>query len=230
MLPTPGEAHAKLAKRLASRVKSPTSKPQKATVAPSKEVLAWEAAGLHCSANERRADEASRDVEAWLKCKYMREHLGEEYGGVVTAATTFGIFVTLDAMYVEGLVHITELGGEYFKFDEQRQELRGERTGIRYAIGTRVRVQVSRVDLDGRKIDFRLVREGEELSTRAMKDKGAASTGVPAKASAKRSARNKPEAERSDRAAAGAPQSAMQAFRTAVKKAANKMKGRKPRR
>jgi ribonuclease R len=110
---------------------------------------AWEAAGLHCSANERRADEASRDVEAWLKCKYMREHLGEEYSGVVSAATSFGIFVTLDAMYVEGLVHITELGGEYFKFDEARQELRGERTGIRYAIGTRVRVQVSRVDLDG---------------------------------------------------------------------------------
>ena len=173
MLPTPGEAHAKLAKRLASRVKAPTTKPQKASIAPTKEVLAWEAAGLHCSANERRADEASRDVEAWLKCKYMREHLGEEYGGVVTAATTFGIFVTLDAMYVEGLVHITELGGEYFKFDEMRQELRGERSGMRYAIGSRVRVQVSRVDLDGRKIDFRLVREGEELLSRAMKDKGA---------------------------------------------------------
>jgi exoribonuclease R len=75
---------------------------------------------LHCSANERRADEASRDVEAWLKCKYMKEHLGEEYGGVVTAATSFGVFVTLDAMYVEGLVHITELGGEYFRFDEMR--------------------------------------------------------------------------------------------------------------
>lgn len=232
MLPTPGEAHAKLAKRLASRVKSPTAKPQKATVAPSKEVQAWEAAGLHCSANERRADEASRDVEAWLKCKYMREHLGEEYGGVVTAATTFGIFVTLDAMYVEGLVHITELGGEYFKFDEQRQELRGERTGIRYAIGTRVRVQVSRVDLDGRKIDFRLVREGEELSARAMKDKGVAPSGVPVKASAKRSARKKPEAvaERDDRSSGRTSQSAMQAFKTAVKKAANKMKGRKPRR
>jgi len=215
--------------------KAPTNKPQKATVAPSKEVLAWEAAGLHCSANERRADEASRDVEAWLKCKYMREHLGEEYGGVVTAATTFGIFVTLDAMYVEGLVHITELGGEYFKFDEMRQELRGERTGIRYAIGTRVRVQVSRVDLDGRKIDFRLVREGEELATRAMKDKGVAS-GVPVKASAKRSTRHKaeagnaePRAERGSSPAAG-PQSAMQAFKSAVKKAANKMKGRKPRR
>ena len=66
-------------------------------------------------------------------------------------------------MYVEGMVHITELGGEYFRFDEARQELRGERTGIRYAIGTRVRVQVSRVDLDGRKIDFRLVHEGEDL-------------------------------------------------------------------
>jgi ribonuclease R len=236
MLPTPGEAHAKLAKRLASRVKAPTTKPQKATIAPTKEVLAWEAAGLHCSANERRADEASRDVEAWLKCKYMREHLGEEYGGVVTAATTFGIFVTLDAMYVEGLVHITELGGEYFKFDEMRQELRGERTGIRYAIGTRVRVQVSRVDLDGRKIDFRLVREGEDLTARAMKDKGAASGGVPVKASAKRGSRHKAEAiseQRADRGAvavAAGPQSAMQAFKSAVKKAANKMKGRKPRR
>ncbi|MDO8387503.1 MAG: VacB/RNase II family 3'-5' exoribonuclease, partial [Polaromonas sp.] len=166
-LPTPGEAEAKLSKRLASRVSDPAQKPKKFSV----DQLAWLAAGLHCSANERRADEASRDVEAWLKCKYMREHLGEEFGGVVTSAAGFGIFVTLDAMYVEGLVHITELGGEYFKFDEARQELRGERTGIRYAIGTRVRVQVSRVDLDGRKIDFRLVREGEELLTRAMKDK-----------------------------------------------------------
>ena len=166
-LPTPGEAVAKLSKRLASRVKDPEQKPKKTSV----DQLAWLAAGLHCSANERRADEASRDVEAWLKCKYMREHLGEEFGGVVTAAAGFGIFVTLDAMYVEGLVHITELGGEYFRFDEARQELRGERTGIRYAIGTRVRVQVSRVDLDGRKIDFRLVREGEDLLSRAMKDK-----------------------------------------------------------
>ena len=166
-LPTPGEAEAKLSKRLAARVKEPTQKPKKASA----DELAWQAAGLHCSANERRADEASRDVEAWLKCKYMREHLGEEFGGVVSAATGFGIFVTLDAMYVEGLVHITELGGEYFRFDEARQELRGERTGIRYAIGTRVRVQVSRVDLDGRKIDFRLVNEGEELLNRAMKDK-----------------------------------------------------------
>ncbi len=169
-LPTPGEAQAKLARRLekglASKVSDPNQKPKKASA----DQLAWAAAGLHCSANERRADEASRDVEAWLKCKYMREHLGEEFGGVVSSATSFGIFVTLDAMYVEGLVHITELGGEYFRFDEQRQELRGERTGIRYAIGSRVQVQVSRVDLDGRRIDFRLVREGEMLSAKPPKD------------------------------------------------------------
>ncbi len=158
VLPLPGEAHAKLARRLekgkSAKATDSGSKPKKISA----ETLAWQAAGLHCSANERRADEASRDVEAWLKCKYMYEHLGEEYSGVVTAATSFGLFVTLDAMYVEGLVHITELGGEYFRFDEVRQELRGERTGIRYAIGTRVDIQVSRVDLDGRKIDFRLVQ------------------------------------------------------------------------
>jgi ribonuclease R len=167
-LPTPGEAHAKLSKRLASRVKAPTDKPVKK---PSADTLAWQAAGLHCSANERRADEASRDVEAWLKCKYMREHLGEEFTGVVSSVTSFGLFVTLDAMYVEGLVHITELGGEYFRFDEARQELRGERTGIRYALGTKVNVQVSRVDLDGRRIDFRLVTGEDELLIRALRDK-----------------------------------------------------------
>ena len=134
------------------------AKPAKAM---SKELETWEAAGAHCSANERRADEASRDVEAWLKCRFMREHLGEEYAGTVSAITSFGLFVTLDALYVEGLVHITELGGEYYRYDEVHQELRGERSGARYAVGTRVRVQVSRVDLDSRRIDFRLVRDGE---------------------------------------------------------------------
>ena len=226
MLPTPGEAHAKLAKRLASRVKAPTTQPQKASIAPPKEVQAWEAAGLHCSANERRADEASRDVEAWLKCKYMREHLGEEYGGVVTAATTFGIFVTLDAMYVEGLVHITELGGEYFKFDEMRQELRGERSGMRYAIGSRVRVQVSRVDLDGRKIDFRLVREDEELLSRAMKDKGA-----PRQPKGHKPAVDVPPAAKAGKKRAGGKSGAASAqAKPAAAKAAARGKSRKSRR
>ena len=135
---------------------------RKAAQASTQEAERWEAAGVHCSANERRADEASRDVEAWLKCRYMRDHLGEEFAGTVSAVAGFGLFVTLDTLYVEGLVHITELGGEYYRFDELRQELRGERTGMRYVVGTRVRVQVSRVDLDGRRIDFRLVRDGDD--------------------------------------------------------------------
>ncbi|MDP2448024.1 MAG: ribonuclease R [Polaromonas sp.] len=248
VLPTPGEAEAKLSKRLASRVTEPDQKPKK----PTADQLAWQAAGLHCSANERRADEASRDVEAWLKCKYMREHLGEEFGGVVTAATSFGIFVTLDAMYVEGLVHITELGGEYFRFDEARQELRGERTGIRYAIGTRVRVQVSRVDLDGRKIDFRLVREGEELVARAMKDKAGGRTSdlpeqeraLPRKASEQRGGkRDDKRAGKGTEQRAGAREgsaagsrtakSPIQALKAAVKKSAasaGRKQSKKPRR
>src|SRR5579863_8151757 len=119
----------------------------------------WEELGLHCSANERRADEASRDVEAWLKCYFMRDKLGEEYGGMVSGVTSFGIFVQLDALFIEGLVHVTELGSDYFQYDEVKNELRGERTGIRYRLSDRVRVQVSRVDLDARKIDFRLVRD-----------------------------------------------------------------------
>ena len=140
----------------------------------------WEAVGVHCSTNERRADEASRDVEAWLKCRYMRERLGEEFSGTATAVTSFGLFVQLDGLYVEGLVHITELGGEYYRFDEVRQELRGERSGVRYTVGSRVRVQVSRVDLDGRKIDFRMVREGEDeaMAQRARRDKLAAHAGT----------------------------------------------------
>ena len=235
LLPTPGEAEAKLSKRLASRVRDPEQKPKKITA----DQLAWQAAGLHCSANERRADEASRDVEAWLKCKYMREHLGEEFGGVVTAATGFGIFVTLDAMYVEGLVHITELGGEYFRFDEARQELRGERTGIRYSIGTRVRVQVSRVDLDGRKIDFRLVTEGGELQAvtgRAMKDKtGGHVLELPpierAGSRTEAAPRRGRSGKRQDASSAvspargsghAAPMSPIQSLKSAVKKAAGK--------
>ncbi len=160
-LPLPGEAHEKLTRRMekaaAARGEDAAKPRRKATA----EIQAWEAAGLHCSANERRADEASRDVEAWLKCKYMRDFLGEEFDGVVSTATSFGLFVTLNAMYVEGLVHITELGGDYFKFDERRQELIGERSGVRFGLGTPVRIQVVRVDLDSRKIDFRLVRAGD---------------------------------------------------------------------
>ena len=225
-LPTPGEAHAKLSKRLASRVKPPSDKPVKK---PSVDTLAWQAAGLHCSANERRADEASRDVEAWLKCKYMREHLGEEFSGVVSSVTSFGLFVTLDAMYVEGLVHITELGGEYFRFDEARQELRGERTGIRYALGTKVNVQVSRVDLDGRRIDFRLVTGEDELLLRAMRDKtgGGPDGGGPSSGSERPGkARRKRDGGGGSSRATGGAAAPVQEVKSAVKRAAGKKDAR----
>jgi ribonuclease R len=219
-LPTPGEAQAKLAKRLAS--KKPGAKADEGARQPrvSSEMLGWQAAGLHCSANERRADEASRDVEAWLKCKYMRERLGEEFVGVVTSVTTFGLFVTLDNLYVEGLVHITELGGEYFRHDEGRQELRGERTGIRYALGSKVNVQVSRVDLDGRRIDFRLVRSKDELMARAMRDKNGTSDDVSSAASKRSSkARKSASGARQEAPAASKSAKAPKVNKTQIKKA-----------
>ena len=193
---------------------------------PGGELEAWEIAGAHCSANERRADEASRDVEAWLKCRYMREHLGEEFGGAVTAVTSFGLFVVLDGLYVEGLVHVTELGGEYFRFDEIRQELRGERSGLRYVVGTRVRVQVSRVDLDGRKIDFRMVREGEDATAipRTKRDKAverteAATSEIVALKDADRVV--KAAAKAKTRAGSGSALRPVRASKSAVRKTAS---------
>ena len=212
-LPVPGEAHVKLARRLAAQARL-KEKSSAVVQKPSAEQQAWEAAGLHCSANERRADEASRDVEAWLKCQYMREHLGEDFSGTVSGVTAFGVFVTLDAMYVEGLVHITELGGDYFKFDETRQELRGERTGIRYSVGARVRVQVSRVDLDGRKIDFRWVQE-----------EGAASVDKPLRGNSSNPGKLGRTKSRSSKSAAHtAAKSAPQGPKAAAKKNAATMK------
>ena len=118
----------------------------------------WEQFGLQCSANERRADEASRDVLAWLKCYFMREKVGEQFRGTVTGVAPFGIFVTLEGLFVEGLVHVSELGTDYFVFNDAMHELRGERTGQRFRLTDPVTVQVARVDLEARKIEFRLVR------------------------------------------------------------------------
>ncbi|QNA88762.1 ribonuclease R [Massilia sp. Dwa41.01b] len=125
-----------------------------------KDLTIWDALGVHCSANERRADEASRDVENWLKCFYMQDKLGESFTGVIAGVTTFGIFVQLDELYVEGLVHITGLGQDYFQYDEARHLLRGERTGRTFGLTDRVTVQVAKVDLEARKIDLVLAEEG----------------------------------------------------------------------
>ncbi len=114
----------------------------------------WDALGIHCSLTERRADDATRDVEAWLKCFYMRDHLGSVFNGTVSSVTGFGLFVSLDDIYTEGLVHVSELGTDYFHFDPSKHQMLGERTGKRYRLGDRVRVKVVRVDMESTKIDF----------------------------------------------------------------------------
>ena len=119
------------------------------------------AVGMHCSETERRADDATRDVEAWLKSYFMQDHVGEEFDGTVSGVTSFGLFVTLDDLFVDGLVHISDLGQDYFKFDQQRHLLKGERSGARYQLGGRVRVKVVRVNLEQAKIDFVLVESSE---------------------------------------------------------------------
>lgn len=176
----------------------------------------WDRLGVVLSAHERRADEASYDVQAWLKCWYVREHIGEVFSGKVTGVTSFGLFVTLDSLYVEGLVHISELGTEYFKYNEAMHELRGERTGKRYRLTDEVHVQISRVDLEARRIDFALInnplsydavqreiqRGGEEPSRRykkAAKPKPVALRGTTAKQrreAQRQAARKKAAAER----------------------------------
>jgi ribonuclease R len=118
-----------------------------------------EAHSAHCSTTERRADEATRDVLTWLKCEYMRHRLGESYVGVVTAATSFGLFVELEGLYIEGLVHISALKNDYYVHEASQHRLRGERTGRIYGIGQKLRVKVARVNLDERKIDLEPLEE-----------------------------------------------------------------------
>ncbi len=116
----------------------------------------WRELGAHCSMTERRADEATRDVVAWLKCYYMKDRVGETFTGSISGVTSFGVFVALDDVYVEGLVHVSELGNDYFHFDAAKHQLMGERTRKRYRLGDRLRVEVARVDLDTSRIDFTL--------------------------------------------------------------------------
>jgi ribonuclease R len=123
----------------------------------------WEALGQHCSITERRADDATREVEQWLKCWYMKDRIGESYDGTISGVAGFGIFVTLDGMNVDGLVHISELGRDYFHFDQVRHALVGERSGRVFQLAGRVRVKVVRVDLETTKIDF--VLDDEEGAT-----------------------------------------------------------------
>jgi ribonuclease R len=124
----------------------------------------WNELGEHCSMTERRADDATRDVTNWLKCFYMQDRIGEVFEGTVAGVTSFGLFVALDGVYVEGLLHVTELGNDYFHFDKARHEMAGERTGVRYRLGDRLTVKLVRVDLETTKIDFTLANKSNELA------------------------------------------------------------------
>ncbi|MDD3352527.1 ribonuclease R, partial [Zoogloea sp.] len=159
---------------------------------PAQEEGAWEAIGMHCSMTERRADEADRDVENWLKCYYMQDRIGEEFDGSVSAVVPFGLFVALDDVFVEGLVHISELGSDYFHYDDAHHSLVGERTGERYRLSDRVRVQLVRVNMEASKIDFRLLR-GPERSTERIgktardREAGVSASVLPVKEARQRS-------------------------------------------
>src|SRR5690606_38142214 len=113
--------------------------------------------GMQLSATERRADTATDDVRNWLKCEYMQDKIGEEFSGIVTDVTNFGLFVELTDVYVEGLIHVTALTNAYYHFDSGSQTLTGERSGLCFRLGAQVGVVVSRVDIDDRKIDLQLL-------------------------------------------------------------------------
>ena len=125
---------------------------------------------MHCSQTERRADDATRDVENWLKCYFMQDRVGEVFAGTVSGVTHFGLFVTLDGLNVDGLVHVTELGNDYFHFDAVRHALDGERSGRSYRLADRILVKVARVDLEATKIDF-VLAEGDAAASSSAQEK-----------------------------------------------------------
>lgn len=119
--------------------------------------------GEQCSMTERRADDATREVSDWLKCEYMQDHVGEELEGVVANVTSFGFFVRLTELHIDGLVHISTLANDYYHYDPIGQRLVGESFGAIYRLGDAVKVKVLAVNLDDRQIDFELVETSRKL-------------------------------------------------------------------
>ena len=150
------------------------------------------ALGQDCSLRERRADEASRDVVAFLKCEFMRERVGEDFDGVVTGVTSFGLFVQLEGLQVDGLVHVANLGREYYRFEEDRRALVGEHSGQRFTLGDRLRVRLTRVDPSERKLDFELTAQ----TSTAFHPRRKARPAKPGKRADGGSGRSRPAAKR----------------------------------
>ena len=122
--------------------------------------------GEHCSLTERRADEATRDVINWLKCEFLSSRVGEQFDGTVSTVTGFGLFVQLDDMYIEGLIHITSLPKDYYQYEEDHHRLVGEKTGKIFRLGDNLKVKVIRVELNERKIDFELIEKNKGTDTK----------------------------------------------------------------
>lgn len=216
----------------------------------------WHQLGVHCSMTERRADDATRDVTNWLKCFYMQDKVGEVFSGTVAGVTSFGLFVALDEVYVEGLLHVTDLGNDYFIHDKARHEMVGERTGVRYRLGDRLTVKVVRVDLETSRIDFTLVGaveasadieggdaggdESQSVSKRVRVSKPGSATAKAAPAAwarsaataakpaapASKSSRGKPASASADKAAAGKSRSAKDKGRHSAQKNKGKPKAK----
>jgi ribonuclease R len=142
--------------------------------------------GEHCSLSERRADEAVRDVMIWLKCEYLQDRVGEVFDGIISGVTGFGLFIEIQEIYADGLVHVSSLQNDYYHFDASGRRLVGERTRRVYRLGDRVRVRIVRVDLDERKIDLQIddgAGDGVARGTRGSARKQSAVGKKPAKSS-----------------------------------------------
>lgn len=137
-------------------------------------------AGEQFSKTERRADEASRSVTSWLKCHYMQQHLGEEFIGIISAVTEFGLFVTLKDLYVDGMIHVSHLGDDFFLYDQASQSLVGQNRGQIFGLGDEVKIKVAAVNLEERKIDFELIQQithaGRIIRSRAPRTSKAQTT------------------------------------------------------
>ncbi len=162
----------------------------------------WEQIGLHCSMTERRADEATRDVVAFLKCFFMQDRVGEFFTGSVSAVVPFGLFIALDDIFIEGLLHISDLGSDYFHYDETRHALLGERSGKQFRLSDRVKVQLVRVDMATNKIDFRFIEGPLTVAKPASATAPAQEPAPDAPATVPEPAKKKPRAKAKEGAGA----------------------------